>query len=100
MICEKNAAKPKHPKLVLLIADQSPFEKWALGMVGLMLKTKRWKWAFIKAMDYATRWPVAWAVPKHTSNDVTRFIGLKIIFRFSKPKLLIIDGGPKIYPTP
>lgn len=61
-----------------------------------MPETKRGKRFLITAIDYSTRWHVAWAVTKHTARDVSRFIGFKIISRFGKPKRLITNGGPEM----
>lgn len=45
------------------------------------------------AIKYATCWPIAWAITKHTNKDFTSFIGLIIIIHFGKPKCLITEGG-------
>lgn len=93
MICEKSTAKHKPTKSVLLIADQAPFEYWALDVVGPMPRNKRGKRLLITAIYYATRWSVAWVVIKHTVKDVSHFISPKIISRFVKIKWLITEGG-------
>lgn len=57
----------------------------------------------ISAVDYATRWPVAWATKNPLGATVQRFIVSEIAAKFGIPETIVTDGGkiwcPKLLTT-
>ena len=96
VVCKKNSPTPVPVKLVLPVEAMGPFKQWALDIVGPLPEDKAGKRFIITAIDYFTRWPVAWATTNHTATTVTRFIGREIVGRFGRPKRLITDGGREL----
>ena len=94
--CEKFAKTAAPPKSVIPVQSPAPFEQWALNIIGPLPKAYNGKLYIITAIDYATRWPVAWATSNHQATTVARFIGSEIVAKFGAPKRLITDGGTKL----
>ena len=51
-----------------------PFDRWGLDLIGKLPKTEGGNIWIITAVDYATRWPVARAVPDADAETITRFL--------------------------
>lgn len=66
-------------------AARSPLLHWALDVVEPMPSVPGNKNFIITAINYVTRWPIAWATVNHMAASVTRFIGHKIIGSFGCP---------------
>lgn len=92
-VCDKFDPKQKPDKTVTPIQDPKPFEVWALNVIGPLPETKKGAWFIITAIDYATRWPVAWATKDHTAQNISKFLGREIISKFGTPKYLVTDGA-------
>lgn len=96
-ICEKYASSAGPAKSVIPVADGKPFQKWALDIIGpLPQRHNSEKRFIITAVDYATRWPVAWATKDHKGTTVCRFIGSEICAKFGTPETIVTDGGKEL----
>ncbi|KAG2217578.1 hypothetical protein INT45_012434 [Circinella minor] len=69
------------------------FERWHLDFIGELPKsTKGNRWILV-AMDYATNYPIAHAVPVASSKAVADFLYEEIVMHFSCPKEIVTDRG-------
>jgi hypothetical protein len=70
-----------------------PFERWGLDFIQNLPETKSGNKHIITAIDYATRWPIAKAVPNMTKEAVITFIYENIIVNHGVPLEVITDRG-------
>ncbi len=70
-----------------------PFERWGLNFIQNLPETKAGNRHIITAIDYATRWPIAKAVPHMTKEAVIHFIYESIIINFGLPLEIVTDRG-------
>ena len=61
-----------------------------VGELPLTVKGNRW---LLVAVDYATNWPIARAVPAATKETVADFIYEEIMMRFGCPSEILTDRG-------
>jgi hypothetical protein len=89
--CETRKARPKEiiPPLRSLglgfVGD-----RWALHVAGPLPVTGRGNRYVIAAVEYATRYSVAVAVPAHTAQDIARFLV------YGPLRELVLDGAPEL----
>jgi hypothetical protein len=74
-----------------------PFQRWGIDLIGLLPKTKKGNRWIITAIDYATGWPVAKAVPKATDEAIADFIFNEIYMHYGAPHELFSDGGKNLW---
>jgi hypothetical protein len=70
-----------------------PFERWGLDFIQNLPETKAGNRHIITAIDYATRWPIAKAVPNMTKEAVIQFIYENIIINYGVPIEIVTDRG-------
>lgn len=70
-----------------------PFERWGLDYVGPLVTTKKQNSYIVTAIDYATRWVVAKAVPFVNDEVVANFLYDEILMSFGCPFEIITDRG-------
>ena len=75
-----------------LLADPiiRPFQRWGIDLIGRLPKTmdgNRW---IITAIDYATGWPIAKAIP-------AAFIYNEIYLHYGAPQEIFTDGGKNLW---
>jgi hypothetical protein len=51
-----------------------PFERWGLDLIGKLPRTERGNIWIVTAIDYATRWPIAKALPDAKAETIADFI--------------------------
>lgn len=73
-----------------------PFERWALDLIGVMPLTPEGNRWIVTAVDYATGWPLAKAIPEATADVIARFIYYEIYVQYGAPRELITDNGSNI----
>ncbi|GMF29522.1 unnamed protein product [Phytophthora fragariaefolia] len=71
-------------------------DRWALDVAGPLPLTARGNRYVIAAVEYATRYAIAVAVPTHTANDVARFIMERVILVHGTLRELVMDGAPEL----
>jgi transposase InsO family protein len=79
---------PLHP-----LAPARPFERWGIDFIGRMPLTKQGNRWIITAIDYATNWPVARALPDATAEAVATFLYEEIFLQFGCPSEIVSDRG-------
>lgn len=79
---------PLHP-----LEPARPFQRWGIDFVGVLPKTKNGNRWIITAIDYATNWPVARALPEATATAVADFIYEEIFMQFGVPAEIVSDRG-------
>ena len=65
-----------------------PFQRWGLDLIGVLPKTKQENHWIITAIDYATGWPIAKALPEATEEAVVEFIFSEIYMHYGAPQEL------------
>jgi len=74
-----------------------PFQRWEIDLIGRlpkMINGNRWT---IVAVDYATGWPIAKAIPKATKEAIAEFIHDEIYLHYGAPQEIFTDGGKNLW---
>ncbi|GJJ75631.1 putative transposase [Entomortierella parvispora] len=79
---------PLHP-----LAPARPFERWGIDFIGRMPATKKGNRWIITAIDHATNWPIARALPEATADAVATFLYEEIVLQFGCPSEIVSDRG-------
>jgi transposase InsO family protein len=79
---------PLHP-----LAPARPFERWGIDFIGRMPLTKQGNRWIITAIDYATNWPIARALPDATAEAVATFLYEEVFLQFGCPSEIVSDRG-------
>ena len=84
--CQVNSRRRHiHRNIMHPLKVPAAFDRWHLDFVGeLPLTTKGNRWLRV-AVDYATNWPIARAVPQTTKETIADFIYDEIMMRFGCP---------------
>ena len=88
-----NADRNTHHAPMKPLDVPPPFSRWHLDFVGELpttLNGNRW---LLVAVDYATNWTIARAVPDATGEAIAEFIYEEIVMRFSCPTEICTDRG-------
>ena len=82
-----------------LVADPSiqPFQRWGIDLIGRLPKTNNGNRWIITAIDYATGWPIAKAIPKATEDAIAEFIFSEIYMHYGAPQEIFTDGGRNLW---
>ena len=70
-----------------------PFERIGMDFIQNLPCTKAGNQHIITAIDYATRWVIAKAVPDMSANTVVKFLYEEILMNFGAPFEIITDRG-------
>ncbi|KAJ6096002.1 hypothetical protein N7486_006748 [Penicillium sp. IBT 16267x] len=81
---------------LVVTANIQPFERWGIDLIGRLPLTPNGNCWIITAIDYATGWPVARAVPDATEETLARFLHDDIFVPHGAPKELLSDNGPNL----
>lgn len=73
-----------------------PFERWGIDLIGPLPATPNGNRWIITAIDYATGWPVARAVPDATEETLAEFLFRDIYAHYGAFNELISDNGPNL----
>lgn len=87
------ADKGKHHAPMVPSVVPPAFSRWHLDFVGELPTTKRGNRWLITAVDFATNWPIARALPNATAESVADFIYEEIVMRFGCPEEIVTDRG-------
>ena len=70
-----------------------PFQKWGMDFIERLPQTRKGNRHIITAIDYATRWVVARAVPQKSGREAAKFLYEEIITKYGVPEALITDNA-------
>jgi len=74
-----------------------PFQRWGIDLIGILPTTadgNRW---ILTAVDYATGWPLAKALPFATEEAIAEFIFHEIYMHYGAPQEIFTDGGKNLW---
>jgi hypothetical protein len=77
--------------------DIQPFQRWGIDLIGRLPKTKDGNRWILTAIDYATGWPIAKALPEATEEAIAEFIFKEIYLQFGAPQEIFTDGGKNLW---
>ncbi len=82
-----------------VVTDQfiQPFQRWGIDLIGILPKTANGNRWIITAIDYATGWPVAKAIPSATEDAIAEFIFHEIYMHYGAPQEIFTDGGKNLW---
>jgi hypothetical protein len=82
-----------------LVTDSNiqPFQRWGIDLIGILPKTRQGNKWIITAIDYATGWPIAKALPSATEEEVAEFIFQEIYMHYGAPEEIFTDGGKNLW---
>jgi hypothetical protein len=80
----------------MVTAGIQPFERWGIDLIGRLPTTPNGNRWIITAIDYATGWPVAKAVPDATEEAIGQFLYEEIFVHYGAFKEIISDNGPNL----
>ena len=82
-----------------LITDPfiQPFQRRGIDLIGRLPKTMKGNKWIITAIDYATGWPFAKAIPKATEEAIADFIFDEIYMHYGAPQEIFTDGGKNLW---
>ena len=88
-----NADRKNHHAPMKPLEVPPAFSRWHLDFIGELPTTingNRW---LLVAVDYATNWTIARAVPDATGEAIANFLYEEIVMRFSCPNEILTDRG-------
>jgi transposase InsO family protein len=98
------AARPRdkrrdvqHPSHEWQETRTQPFECWGLDLIGMLPKTANGNRWIITAIDYATGWAEAEAVPEATAEVLAEFVRRRIYRQYGAPREIITDRGINLW---
>jgi hypothetical protein len=71
----------------------APFSRWHLDFIGELPETSQGNRWILVAVDYATSWPIARAVPAATGEAIANFLYEEIVMQFGCPHEIVTDRG-------
>jgi hypothetical protein len=74
-----------------------PFQRWGIDLIGRLPTTTSGNRWIITAIDYATGWPIAKAIPKATEEAIADFIYNEIYMHYGAPQEIFTDGGKNLW---
>ena len=91
--CQLYERAPRVPRAPLtpLPPVPLPFERWGIDFLQDLPMSSNGNFNIVTAVDYATRWFVAKAVPDRTAKTVAKFLFEEILCRFGAPFELVSD---------
>ncbi|KAE8957063.1 hypothetical protein PR001_g31505, partial [Phytophthora rubi] len=95
--CGTRKARPREvipPLRPLGLGDVG--DRWALDVAGPLPVTGRGNRYVVAAVEYATRYAVAVAVPTHTAKDIARFVMERVVLIYGPLRELLMDGAPEL----
>ncbi len=93
---EKRHIAPQVPATEWKNRAYDAFDRWGLDLIGTLKKTGSGNRHIIVAIDYATKWPVAKAVPDATAETLAEFL-YELYLNYGVPKEIITDQGRNLW---
>ena len=86
----------REPQLHLASKTILPFDRWHIDLIGQLPTTPNGNQWIITAIDYATGWPIAKAIPIANQLAIADFIHDEIFLPYGAPKELLSDMGANL----
>src|ERR1700689_1692661 len=82
-----------------LISDPfiQPFQRWGIDLISRLRTTMNGNRWIITAIDYATGWPIAKAIPVASGEAIADFIFTEIYMHYGAPQEIFTDGGKNLW---
>jgi RNase H-like domain found in reverse transcriptase/Reverse transcriptase (RNA-dependent DNA polymerase)/Integrase zinc binding domain/Retroviral aspartyl protease len=74
-----------------------PFQRWGIDLIGILPQTPSGNKWILTAVDYATGWPLAKALPAATEDAIADFIFHDIYMHYGAPQEIFTDGGKNLW---
>ena len=74
-----------------------PFQRWGIDLIGILPTTAQGNRWILTAVDYATGWPIAKALPEATEEAIAEFIFREIYMHYGAPQEIFTDGGKNLW---
>lgn len=94
-----NADRKTHHAPMVPLDVPSPFSRWHLDFIGELPTTKKGNRWLLVAVDYATNWCCARAVPSATGEAIVDFIYEELVLPFGCMNEILTDRGPNFMST-
>ena len=91
--CQLNQEQSTRHAELFPLEPVAPFERWGIDFIGRLPTTKKGNRWILVAIDHATKWPIAKAVPVATEEVVANFIYQEILMQFGCPVEILSDRG-------
>ncbi|KAG2192115.1 hypothetical protein INT47_012407, partial [Mucor saturninus] len=72
------------------------FSRWHLDFIGELPTTKNNNRWILVAVDYATNWPIIYALKNATGDEIVKFIYEEIVLKFGNPVEIFSDRGKNL----
>lgn len=95
----RNESFEREASQYLASAGIKPFERWGIDLIGLLPTTPSGNRWIITAIDYATGWPLAKALPEATEEAVAEFLHDDIFTVYGAPAEFLTDNGANLLAT-
>ncbi len=89
----KSSKRPVEPDMIPLPTVNNPFDRISVDFVGPLKPTARGNKYILVFVDYATRWPEAFATSDMTATTVADIFVKEILSRHGAPVELLSDRG-------
>ena len=89
----KSSRRPSAPLLISLPRVNNPFDRVAIDFVGPLPTTAKGNRYILVLVDYATRWPEAFATKDMLATTVAEILVKEILCRHGAPVELLSDQG-------
>jgi len=73
------------------------FQRWGIDLIGVLPTTAKGNRWILTAVDYATGWPIAKALPNATEDAIAEFIFHEIYMHYGAPQEIFTDGGKNLW---
>jgi Integrase zinc binding domain len=93
---QRYSQEKEYPQLVTDPYIQ-PFQRWGIDLIGRLPKTPSGNRWIITAIDYATGWPLAKALPNADKQSIADFIFNEIYMQYGAPQEIFTDGGKNLW---
>jgi hypothetical protein len=93
----QRVTQEREPNELLTNPFIQPFQRWGIDLIGRLPNTMNGNRWIITAIDYATGWPIAKAIPVASEEAIADFIFTEIYMHYGAPQEIFTDGGKNLW---